>query len=85
MLAAWMKGDLGALLDRQPEIAPLQAEVARLRQAVLSQDETLRFLHRRNETLHRIEQGGWWRLRGRIFPVLRLVTRLRGVHGRGEP
>ncbi|MEO6859230.1 MAG: glycosyltransferase [Solirubrobacteraceae bacterium] len=78
MLAAWMNGDLAALLDRHPEIAPLQAELAWLRQVVLSQEETLRFLHTRNETLDRIEQGGWWRLRAHIVPVLRLVTWLRG-------
>ncbi len=79
MLDAWMKGDLAALLDRPPDVAPLQAELERLRQVVKSQDETLRFLHGRNETLYRIEHGGWWRLRDRLFPVLRLVTWLQGA------
>jgi glycogen(starch) synthase len=56
-------------------------EIARLREAVAAQEETLAFLHERDETLRRIEQGGWWRLRSRLLPLLRLARRLR-VFGR---
>lgn len=39
--------------------------------------ERLLFLQGRHETLCRIEQGGWWRLRGRLLPLLSLAGRLR--------
>jgi hypothetical protein len=52
-------------------------EIARLRQALAAQEESLEFLHERYQTLCRIEEGGWWRLRGRLLPLLRLAARLR--------
>jgi len=55
----------------------MSVENARLRQAVAAQEATLAFLHERHETLRRVEEGGWWRLRGRLLPLLRLATRVR--------
>jgi glycosyltransferase involved in cell wall biosynthesis/GT2 family glycosyltransferase len=69
----------GAWLDG----AQWKAEVQRLREAVASQEQTLAFLHQRHETLAAIEQGGWWQLRGRLLPLLRLSEGLRAP-GRGE-
>ena len=85
---SWLAGDLtGGFSDRRqvdlqaPENAPelSHAEIARLREAIASQEETMTFLHGRHETLCRVEQGGWWRLRGRLLPVLRLAGRLRAL------
>jgi hypothetical protein len=53
----------------------LEREIASLRQTVRSQEETHAFLQERYETLCRIENGGWWQLRGRILPLLGLLTR----------
>ncbi|MEA2197103.1 MAG: hypothetical protein QOJ25_1154 [Solirubrobacteraceae bacterium] len=36
-------------------------------------------LRQRHETLARIEAGGWWRLRARLLPVMRLAAALRRV------
>lgn len=38
----------------------------------------LAWLRERNETLARIEAGGWWRLRSRVLPALRALERVRG-------
>ena len=69
----------GAWLDG----AQWKAEVQRLRETVATQEQTLAFLHQRHETLTAIEQGGWWRLRARLLPLLRLSQRLR-VTSRGD-
>jgi hypothetical protein len=93
-LSAWRNGDLTGLLSAhrwhvdlertERALGSAPAELARLRQAVLSQEETMAFLHRRHETLSRIEQGGWWRLRRRVLPLIRMAAWLRAV-GRGSP
>ena len=62
-----------ALLE--PELEQARAELSRLHEAVAAQERTLEFLARRDDTLSRIEQGGWWRLRGRILPLLRLAAK----------
>ncbi len=64
-----------ALLE--PELEQARAELSRLHEAVVAQEQTLEFLSRRDETLSRIERGGWWRLRGRILPLLRIAARVR--------
>ncbi len=56
-----------------------RAELARLRAAVGPEWERLAFLRRRDETLSAIEQGGWWRLRTGLLPLLRTVSKLRGL------
>ena len=40
--------------------------------------ELLAWLQQRSDTLDRIEAGGWWRLRSRLRPALRMVERVRG-------
>ena len=65
--AAWAEG------------AQRKAEIDRLRAAIASQEETLAFLHQRYETLCRIEEGGWWRLRDRLRPALRFYEAVRGA------
>lgn len=79
----------GELLDPSPEAwlawsreLEESDELVRLRQAVAVQERTLAFLHMRHEKLRRVEQGGWWRLRGRLLPVFRLVAWLRARLGR---
>jgi hypothetical protein len=57
------------------------AELERLREALAAQESSLEFLHERHLTLRRIEAGGWWRLRGRILPLLRIAGRLRSLRG----
>jgi len=61
------------------ELEQTRAENVRLEQAVSSQEETMAFLHSRHDTLCRVEQGGWWRLRGHLLPVLRLGGWLRAL------
>jgi hypothetical protein len=60
---------------------PSSAELERLRQALAAQESSLEFLHERYVTLRRIEAGGWWRLRARILPLLRIAGRLRAMRG----
>ncbi len=67
------------LRQSQSRGAQWEAEIARLRQALLAQDEALAFLHARHETLTRVEAGGWWRLRGHLLPLLRVAGRLRAA------
>jgi glycosyltransferase involved in cell wall biosynthesis len=55
--------------------ASLESEIAQLREQVV-------YFHQRHETLHRIEHGGWWRLRGHLMPVLKAVSAVR--RGVGE-
>jgi glycosyltransferase involved in cell wall biosynthesis len=84
ILQAWIAGDLDGILtirQARAELARAAAEVAHLRQAIDSQAGEMAFLHRRHETLCRIEEGGWWRLRGRVLPILRLAARVRAISG----
>ncbi len=78
VLAAWVDGELSPLVGRSRRELQLEAEVGRLREAVTEQERTLVFLHERHETLDRVEHGGWWRLRGRLLPLLRLASWARG-------
>jgi glycogen synthase len=71
-----------ALLE--PELEQARAELSRLHEAVAAEERTLEFLSRRDDTLSRIEQGGWWRLRGRILPLLRFATWVRRRVSRGQ-
>jgi glycosyltransferase involved in cell wall biosynthesis len=68
----WMNGDLDALL-RAGEFATAFAERTELAHRLADQAEQLAFLQERHATLDRIERGGWWRLRGRLLPLLRAV------------
>jgi glycosyltransferase involved in cell wall biosynthesis len=55
----------------------LRAELEQATATVQSQAAMLAVLQQHDETLRRIEAGGWWRLRGRLLPLLRLGERLR--------
>jgi hypothetical protein len=91
--SAWVEGALAPLVDigrrgtsaeaaigdPWPGAAGTEAEVVRLRQAVAAQEDALVFLHRRHETLARVEQGGWWQLRGHLLPLLRCYPAVRGA------
>ncbi|PZR69019.1 MAG: hypothetical protein DLM63_02845 [Solirubrobacterales bacterium] len=61
----------GKLREREATLAQMQDE---LREQVA----TLAWLSSRHETLGRVEQGGWWRLHGRVLPAIRLLQWLRG-------
>jgi glycosyltransferase involved in cell wall biosynthesis/GT2 family glycosyltransferase len=54
-----------------------RVELIRLREAVAAEEEALAFLQRRHQTLSAVEQGGWWRLRARVLPLLRIASWLR--------
>ena len=64
-LMSWMGGGLAPLLEPSQ-----QARLDELQDA-------LDWLGQRSETLARVEAGGWWRLRGRLAPVLAPASRLR--------
>jgi GT2 family glycosyltransferase len=79
---AWLNGDLDPLLGRVRLADELnrQKTQARYHETVFEQaDAELAMLRLRHETLLRIEAGGWWRLRSRILPVLRLASAVRDV------
>ncbi len=60
----------GALAAQQETLAELDAQLATL-------STEAAFLRQRHETLSRVEQGGWWRLRRRALPAIELLTWLR--------
>lgn len=70
------------------ELDDARAEIERLTQAIAAAEETMVFLRERYLTLRKIEQGGWWRLRGRILPLIRAAgvvqRRLRGLRDGGQ-
>ena len=61
-LMTWMGGGLAPLLE--------PAQLDELQDAI-------GWLSKRDETLARVEAGGWWRLRGHLAPVLAPASRLR--------
>jgi GT2 family glycosyltransferase len=86
-LAAWMAGDFDSILTiRQAraelgraydEIDHLRQTIASQQDAIASQQDAIAALTRRHEILCLVENSGWWQLRGRILPVLRVATRVR--------
>ncbi len=62
------------LSEQSRQIEDLRAALAGDRAARAEQERLLAFLHERNATLHRIELGGWWQLRGRVEPALRAAS-----------
>jgi exopolysaccharide biosynthesis predicted pyruvyltransferase EpsI/glycosyltransferase involved in cell wall biosynthesis len=91
VLMEWMNGQLDTLLSAPGKLARTRAEVEQLRAAlaqaheaiaaahahVAGQREELAKLRISHETLVRIEQGGWWRLREAVLPALRLCRTIR--------
>jgi hypothetical protein len=86
VLERWTGRELDGLLSAhrrdvelrlaEERLGQAQRENLRLGQAVRAQEETLDFLHARHETLRRVEEGGWWRLRGYVLPALQLAARV---------
>ena len=57
-------------------IKELEAAVEQLAGQCDADAAELTWLRYRAETLARIEAGGWWRLRARLLPVIRVASRL---------
>jgi len=60
----------------------VSAEREALAQRLAAADVELEALRARARTLAAIESGGWWRLRARLMPLLRLAEPVRGAVGR---
>ncbi len=98
LLAEWIGGDLATVLARgadehgQPALLTRERDSWRDRALALEAERQgdaegggLAWLRERHETLARVEAGGWWRLRGRLLPLLRTAGRVqRAVAGRGR-
>lgn len=92
-LRAWRNEELAGLLsahrwhvglDRaEHALGSAQTELTQLKQTIVSQEETIASLRRSHETLCRIEQGGWWRLRSHVLPLIRMAAWLRAHLGAG--
>lgn len=84
---AWMNGSLDPLLSgptqrdrlerKQAELLAVRDRLERKLAELAEQAELLEFLHERHSALELVENGGWWRLRGRLLPALHLYWRLR--------
>jgi len=59
------------------QAAAAHASLAGHQQQLALQREEISKLQVSHDTLVRIEQGGWWRMRTRLLPVLRLYSTLR--------
>jgi GT2 family glycosyltransferase len=91
VLMEWMNGGLDVLLrartrvlaanselrELELRLADAHAELAAQRQVIAQQDAHVEALLIRHGQLLAIEQGGWWRLRGRVRPALALCRRIR--------
>jgi GT2 family glycosyltransferase/exopolysaccharide biosynthesis predicted pyruvyltransferase EpsI len=65
-------------MERQSHQLDEQAQqLARQAEQVSEQDAAIRWLITRHEALQQVEQGGWWRLRGRLLGVLEIWSRAR--------
>jgi hypothetical protein len=58
-------------------VAELEAERGRLERGLARAAEQVEHLERRSQTLSAIEAGGWWRLRARVLPLIRLARAVR--------
>ena len=77
-LMEWMGGRLDVLLSAGRRLAQAQKALTEVEATIAAQERNLAFLQGRHETLMRVEQGGWWRMRSRLQPALRLYGQLRG-------
>ena len=82
---SWVGGEL------EPLLHPAREELSRMRDELARRDQELRdarsqieelevavaWLGQRAEILADVLAGGWWRLRGRLAPVLAPLSRLR--------
>lgn len=74
----WMNGGLDVLLSANRRLTEARGAQDELKAALAAGELNRAYLQGRHETLTRIEEGGWWRLRKRLDPALRLYSRLRG-------
>jgi len=93
----WMNGNLEGLLggrarraaqacrlaERDRTIAERDRIIAERDRIIAEQADLVEFLYERHLTLERLLDGGWWKLRLRLLPLLGLYWRLRG-RGRGH-
>ena len=63
--------ELEAALDAR------EAELREREREALAAESERAWLRERADTLAAIQAGGWWRLRGRLLPLIRLAGRLR--------
>jgi glycosyltransferase involved in cell wall biosynthesis len=72
---------VGAMRERlehaDDELELARGQIEWLERYAAGQDQQIAWLSQRSETLTQIEEGGWWRLRGRLLPLLRIVGWLR--------
>jgi hypothetical protein len=57
-------------------VEALEVEVEELAGRCAADTAEVAWLRQRAETLACVEAGGWWRLRGRLLPVIRVGSRL---------
>jgi glycosyltransferase involved in cell wall biosynthesis len=72
--AEWME-EIDA---RREDLDKREREIDSLSDRLADADVELLRLREVEQTLARVYGGGWWRLRGRLLPGLRLIARLRG-------
>lgn len=77
LLMEWMNGGLDPLLTSRARLADVQAEARTLKELLSHEQVELAELRNSHETLLRIYEGGWWRLRNRLQPALGLYQSLR--------
>lgn len=77
-LAAWNDGRLWGVLNAHR----IETQLKESETALARAGEQLAYLQERDLTLCRIEQGGWWRLHGRVLPLIGAAQRLRAHAGR---
>jgi len=65
--------------ELQRRYTALENELSQLVSRAALAAAELKMLRPKAEALAAIESGGWWRLRGRILPLLRLARRVQGT------
>lgn len=70
-------GDVRESAERMAvRIKDLEAEVEHLAARCVADTAEVTWLRQRAETLASIEAGGWWRMRNRLLPVIRVGSSL---------
>jgi GT2 family glycosyltransferase len=77
-LMAWVGGELEPLLEpARYEFTRLNEELREARSEIEELEVAVAWLGQRADILAGVLAGGWWRLRGRLAPVLGPISRLR--------
>ena len=77
----WINGNLGGLLGGRRRLAEQEHRLVEQERRMAEQAGQLELLHARSLELDRVVAGGWWRLRQRLLPALRILWRVRGREG----